>query len=305
MEELPVIPPPPPTTEACYRHPDIQTGVHCTRCNRPICTECMIPAPVGHQCPTCVAEARKEFRQGPGRRVAAANVQRVSVTNAILVILIAVYVLEVARGGLGSFVGGPDLLVMVNLGAMFPPLVADGETWRLFTAMFLHFGVFHLAVNAYSLFVLGNILERELGRPRYALLYLLSGLAASAASYAFSDLGTVSAGASGAIFGIFGAVFAVNYRRRHTAMGAMAMRSMVQIIVINVVINVLLASYLDWRAHLGGAVAGAALGFAFAFPGRERSNRVATVVGIAAISAVIVLTVMARTDQILRLVDLG
>ncbi len=305
MEERPVIPPPPPTTEACYRHPDVQTGVHCTRCNRPICTECMIPAPVGHQCPTCVAEARKEFRQGPGRRVAAANVQRVSVTNAILVILIAVYVLEVARGGLGSFVGGPDLLVMVNLGAMFPPLVADGETWRLFTAMFLHFGVFHLAVNAYSLFVLGNILERELGRPRYALLYLLSGLAASAASYAFSDLGTVSAGASGAIFGIFGAVFAVNYRRRHTAMGAMAMRSMVQIIVINVVINVLLASYLDWRAHLGGAVAGAALGFAFAFPGRERSNRVATVVGIAAISAVIVLTVMARTDQILRLVDLG
>ena len=305
MEERPVIPPPPPTTEACYRHPDVQTGVHCTRCNRPICTECMIPAPVGHQCPTCVAEARKEFRQGPGRRVAAANVQRVSVTNAILVILIAVYVLEVARGGLGSFVGGPDLLVMVNLGAMFPPLVADGETWRLFTAMFLHFGVFHLAVNAYSLFVLGNILERELGRPRYALLYLLSGLAASAASYAFSDLGTVSAGASGAIFGIFGAVFAVNYRRRHTAMGAMAMRSMVQIIVINVVINVLLASYLDWRAHLGGAVAGAALGFAFAFPGRERSNRVVTVVGIAAISAVIVLTVMARTDQILRLVDLG
>jgi membrane associated rhomboid family serine protease len=305
MEERPVIPPPPPTTEACYRHPDVQTGVHCTRCNRPICTECMIPAPVGHQCPTCVAEARKEFRQGPGRRVAVAKAQRVSVTNAILVILIAVYVLEVVRGGLGSFVGGPNLLVMVDLGAMFPPLVADGESWRLFTAMFLHFGVIHLAVNAYSLFILGNILERELGRPRYALLYLLSGLAASAASYAFSDLGTVSAGASGAIFGIFGAVFAVNYRRRHTAMGAMAMRSMVQIIVINVVINVLLSSYLDWRAHLGGAVAGAALGFAFAFPGGERSNRVATVVGIAAISAVIVLTVMARTDQILRLVDLG
>ena len=114
MEQQPVIPPPPPGGDHCYRHPSVATGVHCTRCNRPICTECMIPAPVGHQCPTCVAEARKEFRQGPGRRVAAANVQRVSVTNAILVILIAVYVLEVARGGLGSFVGG--LLVSLLAG---------------------------------------------------------------------------------------------------------------------------------------------------------------------------------------------
>ena len=107
---------------------------------------------------------------------------------------------------MGSIATGPNLRTMVDMGAMFPPLVAAGENWRLFTAMFLHFGVIHLAVNAYSLFILGNVLERELGRPKFATLYLLSGLAASAASYAFSDLGTVSAGASGAIFGIFGGV---------------------------------------------------------------------------------------------------
>jgi membrane associated rhomboid family serine protease len=305
MDERPLVPPPPPTTEACYRHPNVQTGVHCTRCSRPICTDCMIAAPVGHQCPTCVAEAQKEFRQGPGRRIAVANAKRVSVTNVVLVSLVAVFVLEIVKGGAESIASGPSALTMIDLGAMFPPLIAEGESWRLFTAMFLHFGVIHLAVNAYSLFILGSVLERELGRPRYAALYLLSGLAASAASYAFSDPLTVSAGASGAIFGVFGGVFAVNYRRRQTAMGAMAMRSMVQIIVLNVIINVVFASYLDWRAHVGGAIAGAALGFAFAFPGREQASRVATVVGIVAMSAVIVLTVVARTDQIRQAFGLG
>ncbi len=119
-------------------------------------------------------------------------------------------------------------------------LVASGETWRMFTAMFLHIGLIHLAVNAYSLYILGNVLEREVGRVRFLALYVLSGLFASAASYYFSPLNSVSAGASGAIFGIFGAVFAINYRRRHTAQGAMAMRAMAQIIVLNVIINVVL-----------------------------------------------------------------
>ena len=267
----------------------------------------MIAAPVGHQCPTCVAEARREFRQGPGRRVAVANAQRVSVTNAILVILIAVYVLEVVRGGLGSFVGGPDLLVDGRPGGHVP---AGGRARRRDMA------AVHRDVPALRCLpprrqrVLavrpGQHLERELGRPRFALLYLLSGLAASAASYAFSDLGTVSAGASGAIFGIFGAVFAVNYRRRHTAMGAMAMRSMVQIIVINVVINVLV----ERRTSIGGPTwAGPSPVPRSGSPSRSRgasdSNRVATVVGIAAISAVIVLTVDGSHGPDPRLADLG
>jgi membrane associated rhomboid family serine protease len=258
----------------------------------------MVAAPVGHQCPTCVAEARQEFRRGPGRRIAVANAKGVSVTNVILVSLVAMFVVEVAKGGVASIGSGPDLRTMIDLGAMNPVLVASGQNWRLFTAMFLHFGVIHLLVNAYSLYILGNVLEREIGRPRFAALYLLSGLAASAASFAFSGLGTVSAGASGAIFGIFGGVFAVNYRRRHTAMGAMAMRSMVQIIILNVVINVVLSSYLDWRAHLGGAIAGAALGFAFAADDRGSSRHATALAACGVMIAVIVATVVVRTDQI-------
>ena len=59
--------PPAPTIEVCYRHPNVPTRVHCTRCERPICPDCMIPAPVGFQCPECVEEARREFRKGSGR----------------------------------------------------------------------------------------------------------------------------------------------------------------------------------------------------------------------------------------------
>ena len=85
----------------------------------------------------------------------------------------------------------------------------------------------------------------------------------------------------------------------------MAMRAMVQIIILNVIINVLASSYLDWRAHVGGAVAGLVLGFAFAYPGREQTNRTATAIGIVAVSAVIVVTVITRTDQIRELLQLG
>jgi Tat protein translocase TatC len=83
--------PAPPTIEYCYRHPSVQTGVHCTRCGRPICTECMIPAPVGYQCPECVQQARREFRQGPGRP--RLRVSGLSATKLLLVALLAGFAL--------------------------------------------------------------------------------------------------------------------------------------------------------------------------------------------------------------------
>ena len=101
MDTQPTMPPPPSSVERCYRHPDVQTGVHCTRCGRPICPDCMRSAPVGHHCPTCVEEARKEFRQGPGRRIAVANAKATSVTAVLLVAIGAVYVLEVVEAARG------------------------------------------------------------------------------------------------------------------------------------------------------------------------------------------------------------
>src|SRR5687767_7735837 len=158
--------PPPPTRERCYRHPDVETGVHCTRCGRPICPDCMIPAPVGHQCPSCVAEARREYRRGPGRQIAVANLKATTVTKLLLVAIGIGYVWEiVVAGGPGSLFEGPNYVDLIDAGALTPVGVdlqsgldlgagiVGGQWWRLLSSIFLHAGVIHLALNSYVLWI--------------------------------------------------------------------------------------------------------------------------------------------------------
>ncbi len=283
--------PPPPTTERCYRHPTVETGVHCTRCGRPICPECMIPAPVGHQCPECVGQARREFRQGPGRRIASANIRSgVSVTMILLVAIVAVFLLEVAAGGAGSLMNGPSGLKLIDLGASVAVAqlpngdlvgIATGQYWRLFTAMFLHAGLIHIAFNAYALWIFGSVVEQELGRVRFALIFFTTGIFASAASYAFGP-NAVGVGASGAIFGVFGAFVAYNYRRRHLAIAAARLRSAVALVAINMLIAFSIPG-IDWRAHVGGFVAGLAAGFVAEGVGTASQRRTILVLGFAGI----------------------
>jgi membrane associated rhomboid family serine protease len=275
----------------------------------------MIPAPVGHHCPTCVAEARAEYRRGPGRRIAVAQAKGTTAVNLLLACIGAVFVIEVIVGGPGSLLDGPAGTTLVRLGANVPVFpapdggtigVATGQYWRLFTSMFLHFGIFHVGVNAYSLYVLGTILEREVGRWRFLALYLVCGLCASATSYAFASVAVgqggltpvVSAGASGAIFGVFGAFLSYAWLRRHTAIGAAWLRAGGQIIVLNVVINIALRSVLDWRAHIGGLLAGIVAGLATDARGSASARRTAFVVGILAIAATTVGLVAWRTGQL-------
>jgi membrane associated rhomboid family serine protease len=297
--DLPPGMPPPPVQEHCYRHPNVPTGVHCTRCNRPICPDCMIPAPVGHHCPTCVEEARREFRKGPGRRIAVANAKATSITKILLASILAVYVIEVASGGAGSVVEGPSTGKLYELGASLGVSIASGQYWRLFTAMFLHAGLLHLAFNAYALWIFGQIVEQELGRLRFVTIYLVTGLFASASSYAFQPSPLIlGVGASGAIVGIFGAFVAYNWRRRHTALGAARLRSAIMLLVINVVIGSVLSNVVDWRAHLGGLVSGLVAGFAAEGFGRFRNDRLAFLLGCAFLVAVTVGLVVWRTAQI-------
>src|SRR5687768_2796661 len=135
----------------------------------------MIPAPVGHQCPECVAEARREYRQGPGRRIAVANIRSTGATMLILIALGIGYLWElVIAGGPGSLFGGPPTPALVEAGALVPFTgidpqgvtggLAGGEWWRLLTSIFLHAGLIHLALNAYALWIFGTIMERETGR---------------------------------------------------------------------------------------------------------------------------------------------
>ncbi len=321
LDHDPAFPSPPRAeVERCYRHPDVETGVHCTRCGKPICTDCMVPAPVGHQCPDCVAEARREFRKGPGRRIAVAEAKAFSATRALLIAIGVVYVIEVAVGGAGSLLSGPSSRQLVDLGGEVPLGiqvdggiigVATGQYWRLVTAMFLHGGLLHAAMNAWVLYVLGTALERELGRARFVAVYVLSGLFAGAASYAFTalqagngsfeSLTVVSVGASGAIFGLFGAFVAFNWRRRHLALANARLRQILPWIVLNLVFSFSLP-FIDWRAHVGGLVAGLAAGYAVEGLGPDAATKRWT--SIAGLALVLLAAVALTAWGTMRIRDL-
>ena len=284
--------PPAPTIEVCYRHPNVQTRVHCTRCERPICPDCMIPAAVGFQCPECVEEARREFRKGPGRPFRGG----ISVTKALLVAIAIPFVIEIVVGGPRALFD-PTLQLLFDLGAMAPPAVANGQFWRLFTAMFLHAGLLHVALNAYFFWLFGRVVESVFGRTWMLLIFLVSGFLASVASYAFGPVVALAVGASGAISGVFGAFLAYNYRRRHLAANAANLRMALTVIVLNAFIAVVYSS-IDWRAHVGGLVAGFALGYLAddAVPARQRA--VARFAGVATLVALGIALVVWRTAEI-------
>lgn len=284
--------PPAPTIEVCYRHPNVPTRVHCTRCDRPICPDCMIPAPVGHQCPECVEEARRDFRRGPGRALRGG----VSATKALLVAIAIPFVIEVVLGGPQALFR-PSAEVLFDLGAMQPLAVADGQFWRLFTAMFLHVGLLHIALNAYFFWLFGRVVESVYGRTWMLLIYLVGGFLASVASYTFGPIGALAVGASGAIAAVFGAFIAYNYRRRHIGSNAANLRMALTVIVLNAVIAIGLPS-IDWRAHVGGLVAGFVLGYLADRPGPARQQAVVRFAAIATLLAVGVALVLWRTAEI-------
>jgi membrane associated rhomboid family serine protease len=290
--------PAPPTTEHCYRHPNVETGVHCTRCNRPICPDCMVPAPVGYQCPECVERARREFARGPGRR--RLRLRSLSATKILLLAMAAGFVLEIVVGGPNGLFYGPGNQTLIDLGAMQPYLIAHGQYWRLFTSIFLHQGLIHIGFNAYALWLFGQFVDEEYGTARFVLLFFLTGFLASATSYAFGPANVVGIGASGAVFGIFGAFIAYHFRRRDLATSAASLRWAVTIIVLNAVLALGFRA-IDWRAHLGGLVAGFLAGYALEGFGTRSTRRIVAVVGVVALLAVGVAMVVWRTDQIRQL----
>lgn len=285
---------PAPIVEVCYRHPREETRVHCTRCGRPICPACMIPAPVGHQCPECVGRARREFRQGPGRRVRATG--GMSATRLLLVAILSMFIVEVFTGGAGALTQ-PSERSLFDLGALFPPAVAAGQYWRLLSAMFLHAGLLHIAFNAYALWLFGALVEDTFGRARLLLIFFVSGFLASVASYAFGPILAVAVGASGAIFGVFGAFVAYNYRRRHLALAAANLRWAFTLILLNAFLAFSFRT-IDWRAHVGGLVAGLVAGLLAEGIGPHRVRPAIRIAGFAGLVVLGVVLVAWRTAEI-------
>ena len=240
----------------------------------------MVAAPVGFQCPDCVATAARQVRQ-PTTVAGAPLIARPVVTYALIGITAAIYLAQMAVGV--NAVAGDY--------GMWPVGIAvNGEWWRLVTAAFLHGSFLHIAFNMYVLFALGPTLERILGHGRYLALYLLAALGGGVASYAFSDLRTVSVGASGAIFGLMGALVVAGRRLKYD------ITQVLVLLGINVVIG-FFAPGVDWRAHLGGLVTGAAVAAIMVFaPARHRTA--VQVGGIMALLAVMGAITVWRTAQI-------
>jgi membrane associated rhomboid family serine protease len=244
--------------EFCYRHPDRATGVHCTRCGKPICTDCMRPAAVGYQCPECVDEAAKSLPRS--RRVLVMGTPG-PVTRVLVALNLGIFIAELATGGqLGVDLSSSFASRLVTWGGLQPLQIAfHGEYYRLITATFLHGGLLHVALNMYVLWILGSMLEPPLGSGRFAAVYFVSGLVASATSYWLGPVQQLGVGASGAIFGLLGAWVAFAYRRRDTAFGASQLRQALFWVGLNFVLGFTVGG-IDNFAHLGGLVGGIVTG---------------------------------------------
>ncbi|MEA2348001.1 MAG: hypothetical protein QOG62_1788 [Thermoleophilaceae bacterium] len=236
--------------ETCYRHPDRETGVSCSNCGRPICPDCMTSTSVGMRCPECSRETTKV--------VTAAGLQ------AGLTATIALIGLNVVVFLLGQVTPGRPL---IQLGGVDVPDVANGEFWRLVTSGFLHFDLLHLLLNMVGLWILGSILERGIGSARFALIYFVALLGGSLGALIMNPF-ALTAGASGAIFGLMGAAFMILRQRGFSLME----NGLGGWIAINLVITFAFSGTISVGGHIGGLITGGIAGFILAEVGEKQRN---------------------------------
>ena len=280
--------PPHNRDDYCYRHPDRQSFVLCQRCLRTICPECQTQAAVGVICPECMAEQRRE--QTPAQRRAqrrwaggpapsAVLGGQPVVTYTIIAVTAAVYVL-------GLLIPGNLVQQWLAFNGLFlyPQYSGTFQPWRLFTSALLHSSLWHIGLNMLSLWMIGRILEPLLGRWRFLALYLLGALGGSV-GVALLDLGGWVVGASGAIFGLFGALVII---ARH--LGA-NLAGILVVLGINLAIGFIPGMGISWQAHVGGLVAGALAGLIFARTRRADQQRLQIVL-LAGLTAALLLLLL-------------
>ncbi len=266
----------------CYRHPDRETGLSCSECGRPICVDCMTVAPVGIRCPE---HAGKRPRQTPPpvRSMQRAGARRgmyvqwghAPVTRALIVANVIVYLITVAQGfGINSPGGS-----LFTKWILYGPAVQAGDWWRLITAAFLHGGLLHIGLNMWVLWVIGPAVEGAIGRWRYLVLYLVCGLAGSAGALVWQPR-ALTVGASGAIFGLFGAGAVLEWRATGRIAGQFA-----ALIAMNLVITLAFSSFISAGGHIGGLIGGVIGGLLIVWRGRHREFDPVTLAGLLAIGA--------------------
>jgi membrane associated rhomboid family serine protease len=229
----------------CYRHPNRETFVSCSECGRPICAECMTPAPVGQRCPEHSGKPQGARRVSAGMRRGTFEGTGALATKTLIAVNVVIYVITAAQGAGFNSPGGSLYLRWV----LFGPLVASGDWWRLITSAFLHASLLHIAFNMYFLWFVGSAVEAALGRGRFLLIYFVSALAGSAGALVHTPNAPV-VGASGAIFGILGAALVLERQRNYVLGGSAA-----ALIVINLILSFTLNN-ISIGGHIGGLIGG-------------------------------------------------
>jgi membrane associated rhomboid family serine protease len=268
----------------CYRHPDRETSVACSNCERPICPDCMTTTPVGMRCPEC-AKQRTRVTTGTA---AFGRAGAIPVTMFLIAVNVIVFLIEIGSGS-GGF-NGTGGSVIDNF-SVFAPQIADGEWYRVITGGFLHGGLLHIGFNMYALYILGQLIEPAFGSLRFSAMYFAS-LCAGSLGVVLLEPQTPAVGASGAIFGLFAAAFVIARGRRLDAIAAQ--------LGILLVVNLALTfgiPHIAIGAHLFGAGCGLICGLLIIAGDREILGRnrvpvetaVMTLLGIAAAVAAVAL----------------
>jgi membrane associated rhomboid family serine protease len=297
----------------CYRHPGRETWIRCQRCERPICPDCMRDAAVGFQCPDCVREASKGSRQNKAMYGGERSADPRLTTYVLIGVNALVWLAITATGGNGS-----RLLALFGLtpdgrcelsdgsGRYYPGVgeqalcstlpsttwhagVADGAWWQLLTSAFTHVEVWHVAMNMFALFIFGPALEGIVGRARFLAVYLVAAVGGSVGVMLLSSPDGSTVGASGALFGLLGALLVVARKARLNS------QALLQNLMLGVAITVygLLVGGISWQGHLGGFVAGAAAAAIIAYAPRAHRS-VVQWAGLGVLAAVLLVLAALR-----------
>ncbi len=282
------------TVPVCYRHPGRQTYVSCVRCGRPACPDCLRPAAVGHQCVDCIRQGNQGVRRATGR-FGGTVTTGARVTWWLIGLNIGLYLVLLVHPSLQYdwwMIGGAQQNGQV-VG------VAVGQWYRLLTSAFLpgtgSLGILDIAFNMWALFIVGPAMERMLGPARYLTVYLASALGGGVSYYFLAPVNQPALGASGAIFGLFGAWFVVSRRL------GIDSRQVVLLIVLNLVIG-FVVPYIAWQDHLGGLITGGVLTAAYVYAPRKNRGAIqfaATIVVLGLLAAGVALRDYQLVHQVL------
>jgi membrane associated rhomboid family serine protease len=282
----------PPT---CFRHPDRETWVSCVRCGRHACPDCLRQAAVGQQCVECVRSGAQGTRQARtpfgGRPVTTA-----AVTWTLVGINVALFLVELVMPNIAN---DWELLGYAPFSTGGPVQgIAAGQWYRLITSAFLPpatglggLGFLDILFNMWALIAVGPALEQLLGRVRFLAVYLLSAIGGGVAFFLIGQYYVPALGASGAIFGLFGAYFVVARKLR------LDVRGIVTIIAINLAFSLLYRSTIAWQDHVGGLIVGVVTTAAFVYAPRKNKTVVQAAAAIAVL-AVLVLLVIFRSHEL-------